>query len=259
MSLGAALNRGTTSPELYLAHSAPLYERAIGAILEFIDNNGYEVGDRLPSESDFSSDLGISRSTLREALMELKNQGVIERRHGVGTFVAEPPPAALHGGLEELKSLRNLSSRSDVVVERSDWRVEHVAASDEISDVLDVELDAPLVRVRSAASIDGVRCATLDSYISESLVDFAEVEEYDPGSLLDYLMERQSPLVARTNSDIVATSVAGPAARWLEVEDGTPVLHLREVFLTVEGHPVLFSLNNFLTEIISFHIVRKVF
>lgn len=259
MSLGAALNRGTASRELYLAHSAPLYERAIDAILEFIDANGYQVGDRLPSESDFSSELGISRSTLREALMELKNQGFIERRHGVGTFVAEPPPAALHGGLEELKSLRNLSSRSDVEVMRSYWSVERIAANEEVGTALNLEVGTPVVRVRSAASIEGVRCATLDSFIAADLVDLDEVREYEAGSLLDYLMERQSPRVARTNSDILATSVDGPAARWLEVDDGTPVLHLREIFLTAEGHPVLFSLNNFRTEIISFHIVRKVF
>lgn len=252
------MKSAAASRDLFLAHSSPLYERATEVILELITEEGYQPGDRLPAESVLAPTLGISRSTLREALTELKSQGVIDRRHGVGTFVAAPPAPALRGGLEELKSLRNLSSRADVDLVRSDWSVERVGPSEEIRQVLGLEPEALVVRVRSAASIDGVRCAVLDSFISEEHVDVAELEGYRSGSLLDYLTERESPRVAYTNSDICATAVTGAAARRLMVEDGAAVLHLTETFFTAEGHPVLFSRNDFRTEIISFHIVRKV-
>ncbi len=251
--------RHTAFPDnLLLGHSAPLYQRASNAIRELIAANGLQPGDQLPAESLLATELGISRPTLREALMELRNQGLIDRRHGVGTFVTEPREPALQGGLEELKSLRDLSSRTDVEVVRSEWWIEQVDASEVVSQVLQLEPGAPVIRVRSAASIEGIWCATLESFLSEKYVDSAELEDYQAGSLLDYLMEREPPPVAYTKSDIRAMAVEGPAARWIRVDDGTSVLHLQETFFTAAGHPVLFSLNNFRTEIISFHIVRKV-
>lgn len=252
------MNHAGAARNLPLAHTSPLYERATDAILDLITEDGLQPGDRLPAESALAAEFGISRSTLREALMELKNRGVIDRRHGVGTFLSKLQVPSLHGGLEELKSLRNLSSRVDVELVRCDWRVERVGASEEICRVLQLESAAPVIRIRSAASIEGARCATLDSFVSEEYADVEALEDYAVGSLLDYVMEQESPRVAYTNSDIFATVVEGSAARWLLVDDGTPVLHLTETFFTADGIPVLFSLNNFRTEIISFHIVRRV-
>jgi GntR family transcriptional regulator len=57
-------------------------------VLELIDQ--LEVGEAIPPERRLSSDLGISRLTLRAALDDLVRDGYLERRHGSGTFVSEP-------------------------------------------------------------------------------------------------------------------------------------------------------------------------
>jgi len=51
---------------------------------------GLSAGDRLPSEAALSEMLGVSTITLREALSVLAHRGFIERRHGSGTYVADP-------------------------------------------------------------------------------------------------------------------------------------------------------------------------
>src|SRR4051812_49497251 len=48
------------------------------------------VGDPLPSERKLSSDLSVSRPTLRAVIDELVREGLLLRRHGSGTYVAEP-------------------------------------------------------------------------------------------------------------------------------------------------------------------------
>ena len=49
------------------------------------------MGDRLPSERELAKQLSVGRSSLREAVQGLQTVGLVERRHGVGTFfVAEP-------------------------------------------------------------------------------------------------------------------------------------------------------------------------
>ena len=92
-----------------LTHPEPLSQRAIEGVIGFIDDQRYQPGSQLPSENDLAAELGISRPTLREALTELQTQGVIERRRGVGTFVADEKPASLRPGIERLQSFRSLS------------------------------------------------------------------------------------------------------------------------------------------------------
>jgi len=49
-----------------------------------------QVGDALPSERRLASELGVSRPTLRAVIDELVREGLLLRRHGSGTYVAEP-------------------------------------------------------------------------------------------------------------------------------------------------------------------------
>lgn len=66
-----------------------LYEQIASRLLERIRSSS-KPGDRLPSEAALSKELGVSAITLREALSVLAFRGVIERRHGSGTYVADP-------------------------------------------------------------------------------------------------------------------------------------------------------------------------
>src|ERR671910_1016271 len=57
-------------------------------ILGMLDD--LQVGDALPSERRLATDLGVSRPTLRAVIDELVREGLLLRRHGSGTYVAEP-------------------------------------------------------------------------------------------------------------------------------------------------------------------------
>jgi GntR family transcriptional regulator len=244
--------------ELYLAHSSPLYERTTDAILEFIDRNGYAAGDRLPSESDFAADLGISRSTLREALMELKNQGAIERRHGVGTFIAEEQPVSLRPGIERLRSLRSLSEAAGIEFARSSWSVRETFADEEVAPSLEVKLGEPVIYVRMTATTDGIPSATFGIFILPKYVDIDELAVFEDGSLLDFVVQKGSPELHHTNTEFSATAAEGSVSEWLDVPDGTPVLELAEIFFDRSGRSVMYSRNHFLTTHVSFNLVRTV-
>ena len=78
-------------------------------ILDQINSGQRQVGDRLPPESDFAAELGISRSTLRLAFAELENSGVLRRRKRAGTVIIGTTPQKNFNmattGLHELLSL----------------------------------------------------------------------------------------------------------------------------------------------------------
>ncbi|WP_309237262.1 GntR family transcriptional regulator [Actinomadura sp. BRA 177] len=71
------------------ARSASTKRQAVRReLLSMLD--GLDVGDALPSERRLAEELGVSRPTLRQAIDGLVAEGLLERRHGSGTYVAEP-------------------------------------------------------------------------------------------------------------------------------------------------------------------------
>ena len=71
------------------AGPVPLYQQLKSVLKGEIERGVYKPGDRLPSEPDLIREYGISRITVRQALDDLEGEGLIVRRHGKGTYVAE--------------------------------------------------------------------------------------------------------------------------------------------------------------------------
>lgn len=69
----------------------------------------FKPGDKLPSENTLVREHGVSRTVVREALSKLQASGLVEPRHGIGTFVmARPAQAGLRVGVENAASVRDL-------------------------------------------------------------------------------------------------------------------------------------------------------
>src|SRR3954447_25386396 len=66
-------------------------ERIVDEIVTYIETNGLAPGAKLPPERVFIEQLGVSRSSLREALRILSTIGIIDVRHGDGMYVAAAP------------------------------------------------------------------------------------------------------------------------------------------------------------------------
>ena len=66
----------------------PAYQAVRESFLNFIDNNKYKIGDRLPSEHELARILRVSRVTLREAIRQLREDGFLYSRRGSGTFIS---------------------------------------------------------------------------------------------------------------------------------------------------------------------------
>src|SRR5260370_38334596 len=81
---------------------APLGSQAAAAIRPRIKTGRWQLGDQLPSEPQLATELGISRGTLRESVRMLISNGLLDRRHGVGTFVARVPLPSIDRGIDEL-------------------------------------------------------------------------------------------------------------------------------------------------------------
>lgn len=96
--------------------------KVVETIATAIENGDYAIGDRLPTEPVLVERFGVSRTVVREAIAELRADGLVESRHGSGVFVLGPkqePPLALFSGTTDRISdlIEELEIRIGVEVE----------------------------------------------------------------------------------------------------------------------------------------------
>ncbi len=83
-----------TVKQLKISRPKLRYQEAMDVVSKGISNGQYSPGERLPGMKDMSQQLGINFLTVRKAMTKLAEKGIVEIRHGAGTFVAERPFAS---------------------------------------------------------------------------------------------------------------------------------------------------------------------
>ncbi len=234
----------------------PLYIRTVDALYELLGAGTYQPGELLPAEPQLAEQLGVSRSTVREALSYLEKDGLIMRKQGVGTFVA-PRSAQISGGLERLASFRSVAELAGIRVETVARTVELTQADVEVAAALGVPEGSELVQLQITEAIKGRRIAYLAGWIGRKWVE-PEHLAADEGSLLEYLSRRADVSVAYSRSVIYAIEADDRLAERLSVSKGKAVLHLVETVYTDADVPIAFFRNYFVTNGYNFKIIRRV-
>jgi GntR family transcriptional regulator len=235
----------------------PLSLRAQQYLLSLIEDGSYEPGEQFPSEFELAAQLGISRPTLREALLNLEQEGFIVRKHGVGTFVAADFQNRLESGLERLESLLELAARQGMQVAVHDLQVSEEPADAERAEQIQVAPGAPLTFVRRVIAVDELPVAYLVDSAPASILSPADVNANFDGSVLDLLRQKPGVRVAHAVAQIVAINADPYLADKLEVKIGQALLLLEETMHDGEGQPFEFSRNYFVPEFFRFCVVRR--
>jgi GntR family transcriptional repressor for pyruvate dehydrogenase complex len=79
--------------DIQIAGTPKLYQRVANSIVAEIRSGKYPPGERLPPERELAEEFGVSRPTLREAMISLEIRGIVEARRGSGIYVVEREPA----------------------------------------------------------------------------------------------------------------------------------------------------------------------
>jgi len=233
----------------------PLYVRTEEALSKLLV--AYNPGDQLPPEPELARQLGVSRSTLREALRSFEERGQITRRQGVGTFVALSHPIIEHG-LEVLESLDTLARRMGLRCEMRDLSIEEQIADSELAAKLDVAPGTPLTIVTRTRTAEGTVVAYMYDVVPVSVASAETLRANFHGSVLDYLLEMGDlpPAYARTN--ILPVQATEELAQHLQVSPGTVLLLLEETIYATDNQIINYSRNYFIPDYFQFHLIRRV-
>jgi len=238
-------------------NKAPLHIQARQHLLRLVEDGTYQPGEQLPSEVDLATQLGISRPTLREALLDLERQGVIVRKHGVGTFVTPGYGRRLESGLECLESVLEMGARQGMEVSVQDLRVQEEPADPEVADRLKLDPGSLLTAVRRVITVDRTPVAYMLDLVPPSILSLADVDETFRGSVLDLLRRNPALRIAQAVADIIPVNADGLLIEKLRVRPDQAILLIEEVLFDEDGEPVEFSRNYFVPNFFRFHVVRR--
>jgi len=220
---------------------------------------------QLPNEPDLSAYLSISRSTVRSALAILEQGGFIQRRWGVGTFVAKNPPTynnlSLNSGVTQL--IRSSGAQPGCTELLMTIR----PASERISSQLSIDLDAPTLvieRVRLAneqRAVLTVDCMplTLLHLPDGGEIPLDELERHivEQQSVYAYLRQRLSLEIHHGIAWIHPLSAEQYIADKLQVCVGSNILHIEQVDFGFDGEPVALSDEYYAADAFRFYIYRS--
>ncbi|MCW2473080.1 MULTISPECIES: GntR family transcriptional regulator [unclassified Symbiopectobacterium] len=214
-----------------------LYRRIARELAQQILSGQYPVGSLLPTEMALCEHYQVSRHTMREALRDLTEQGLITRRKGLGTQVADK---AQHKGLNHplacLEDLFFLAKNNPRVVKR----IDEVVADYDLAQTIGCEPGSRWLHVASiredSENKDAPICWT-DSYASATFTKVRQLVRSDPFALISDLIEThygiQSEEVRQT---ISAVTVSAKIAKVLGVEPGSPALKIVRRYLDRDGN-----------------------
>lgn len=134
-----------------MADNVKLYRRIADSVADAIEAGQYKLGDRLPTERELAEQFGVSRPTLREAMIALEMLGMIEARHGLGIYVtSNARPAAPTNELDfEIGAFELIEARRLFEGEAA------ALAATSIDDAQLAQLEALMVRMHEEEEIRG--------------------------------------------------------------------------------------------------------
>jgi GntR family transcriptional regulator len=216
-----------------------------------------QPGDKLPSEPELAKQLRVSRATLREAMRSFEGQGLIRRRQGKGTFVVSHTKI-IETGLEVLESIETQAKRIHLDVSMGNLKITKVQIDAEQADELRVPEGTDAVIVSRVILAENRPVAYLIDLLPESMLMLDDLQEGFTGSVLDRLLQRGTPSLANSLSEIQAVAAPSDIARALQIQRGDVLLKFFSRLMDTSGHVVDFSESYFLPGYFHFHVVRRV-
>lgn len=225
---------------------------AVRSLKRRLSEGAWAAGDRLPSEPTLAEELGVSRVTIRAALAQLENDGVVTRRHGSGTYVnsLRPLVSSLHLNMGSDQVIRS-TGHTPGISELS-WR--QVGADEEVAERLGLEVGSPVVRLYRVRTADDVPVTVSYDYFSAGLLPDQPITV--GASLYSYLSEVCGIDVTFGVATLEPALAGAEHAEALGVASDALCMVIKQVDYDTAEQPVSYSVEYHLADALTFQLVR---
>lgn len=213
----------------------PMYYQIERYIEQLIENRNLKAGDQIPSEREFTDQFHVSRMTVRQAIMDLVNSGILIRIKGKGTFVSNQAKIE--------KSLLGLNGFSEDMIGRGMipgskmLSFNKIQPTVKIAEHLGVQEVDEVFEIKRTRLADGKPMAIETCYIPTKFVPDLTEELASP-SIYQYIERECGLLIDHADQSIEAAIVTAEEAKILEVPKSSPILLIERRSYLKNGQPI---------------------
>lgn len=226
----------------------PLYYQIARRMQSAIESGELPPGSRIENEVKLAENLSISRPTIRRAIQELVDQGLLVRRRGVGTQV-------VRGRLTrsvELTSLYDDLSLSHRSPTTKILLHEAIVPSAEVLESLTLPADTVVLHIKRLRYTDGIPFALLENFLPPVFLDLS-AEQFEKHGLYQLMRSRGTTMrVARQT--IGARAATKEEADLFAQKSGSPVLVMSRTLYDQSGHAVEYGEHSYRPDLYSFEV-----
>lgn len=226
-------------------------------IVNEIQKGVFSQAYRLPPEVDLAKQFGVSRNVIRECLARLEREGLVTRKHGVGTLI--------NRHIVSSGTRLDLNEELVLTLEHAGKRAKtgslHILRGKANGDIAEKLLIKPgdrlIISERLVCADDRPAVLCIDYIPTERVTGGAfRKADFQP-SVFAFLKKFCGTEIYMNLSELHALPAQGKTAKDLEVAEGTPLFSLREVGYDFAGNPVLYSEEYFIDGVVRHVILRK--
>ena len=223
------------------------YSTLARALVADIQADKYRIGERIPTEAELQLRFGVSRYTVREALRELKGQGIVAAHPGIGTVVrGKPGRPHFVQGVTSINDLIQLVEKTRLrVFERRE-----IVADDALALRLGCKAGQHWLELSVIRTIpkEMLPIALLTIYLRPEFADVVGHIGNAEHPVFELVERRHGVHTAEVRQEIVATVLKSRAAKLLHARVGAPALQITRHYLDAQDRPVTVSIGQYPSE-----------
>jgi len=226
----------------------PLYFQIASRIESAIQSGALPPGTRLENEIALGERLGLSRPTVRRAIQELVDKGLLVRRRGIGTQVVQ-------GSMSRKVELTSLYD--DLATGKKQptttLLLHELAKPDErVAEALSVRRDESVLHLRRVRYSDGIPLGVLENYLPPEFADIQAGDLEQHG--LYQILRARGVMMRVAHQRIGARAATAEESRLLEITKHGPVLTMDRTAFSNAGRAVEFGHHCYRPDLYSFEI-----
>jgi GntR family transcriptional regulator len=215
----------------------PAYQRIQSTIRKRIDAGQLRPGDAVSSERDLAKIHEVSLMTARHALASLESEGIVERRRGVGTFVAAPK---IH--FNKLMSYTEQMAARSLVAASKILYAKLIDNEPDVAARLSLPATAQMIKLERLRHASGEPFALETCYLAAAEFPALLAVPLQRDSLFAILERNYDVKLGYADEEIDATPADPRTAELLKVPRREPLLRIRQVIYSTEGITVMYVL-----------------
>jgi len=201
----------------------PKYIQLSNWLRKMIEKDRYKVGEKLPSENDLADMFKVNRNTVRQAIMQLVNDGLLEKKNGVGTFVTSKSNEKLLYSLKNITSLTHELKKRDIKPTTRLIVKKVIEADEDMAKKLMLGGDNRVIEIKRLRCGNSTPLVIERSYLSYR--DFKNIMNMEiPDSLYKLLIEDFNVTLEHSIQTLWAITLDKDDAELLKVEPGFPAM-----------------------------------